>query len=123
MVDPVAAGWLLGTLEGRARQEILTMEAEEVNTPSKIFAILKQHWGEHQDSSTLAPAFFRRQQGLTEPVVEYASNFRSSVGENKLCQGQHSEVMLWDTFACGLHPVSLKRHEEIHYVQCRFNIH
>ena len=41
MADPVAAGWLLGTLEGRARQEILAMEAEEVNTPAKMFAILE----------------------------------------------------------------------------------
>ena len=73
MADPVAAGWFLGALEGRARKEILAMEADEVNTTAKIFAILEQRWGEHRDSSTLAGAFFRRQQGLTESVGEYAS--------------------------------------------------
>ena len=53
MADPAAAAWLLGALEGRAKQEMLSMGADEVNTPGKIFAILEQHWGEHRDSSTL----------------------------------------------------------------------
>ena len=66
MADPAAAAWLLGALEGRAKQEVLSMGTDEVNNPGKIFAILEQHWGEHRDSSTLAGAFFRRQQGLTD---------------------------------------------------------
>ena len=110
MVDPVAAAWLLGALEGRAKQEMLSMGADEVNTAGKIFAILEQHWGEHRDSSTLAGAFFRRQQGLTESVGEYASNFRLLWAKTNAVQaGTLSPIMLRDTFAGGLHPVSLKR--------------
>ena len=60
MADTVAAGWLLGAIEGRAKQEVLAMEAEEVNTSAKICAILGQHGGEHTDSPTLARAFSRR---------------------------------------------------------------
>ena len=43
MADPEAAGWLLGALEGRAKQEVLSMGAGDVNSPGKIFAILEQH--------------------------------------------------------------------------------
>ena len=39
---PVAAGWLLDALEGRAKQEILSMGAEDVNTIAKIFDTLEQ---------------------------------------------------------------------------------
>ena len=110
MTDPVSAGWLLGALEGRARQEILAMEAEEANPPAKIVAILEQHWGEHRDSSTLAEAFFRRQQELTESVGEYASNFRLLWAKTNFVKPDTlSEVMLRDTLAGGLHPASLKR--------------
>ena len=110
MADPAAAAWLLGALEGRAQQEMLSMGADEVNTPGKIFAILEQHWGEHRDSSTLAGAFFRRQQGLTESVGEYASNFRLLWAKTNAVQaGTLSPIMLRDTFAGGLHPVFLKR--------------
>ena len=108
MVDPVAAAWLLGALEGQAKQEMLSMGADEVNTPGKIFAIMEQHWGKHRDSSTLAGAFFRHQQGLTESVGEYASNFH----------------LLWmkTNAAGGLHPMSLKRHKALHSKECRCNI-
>ena len=83
------------------------MGAEEVNTPGKIFAILEQHWGEHRDSSTLAGAFFKHQQGLAELMGEYASNFH--LLSTKTAQaGTLSEVMLRDNFAGGLYPVSLK---------------
>ena len=110
MVDPAAAARLLGALEGRAKQEMLSMGADEVNTPGKIFAILEQHRGEHRDSSTLAGAFFRRQQRLTESVGEYASNFRLLWAKTNAVQaGTLSPMMLRDTFAGGLHPVSLKR--------------
>ena len=69
VVDPVGAAWLLGALEGWAKQEMLSMGADEVNTPGKIFA-----------SKTNAV------QAVTL-----------------------SPIMLRDTFAGGLHPVSLKR--------------
>ena len=81
-----------------------------MNTPAKIFAILEQHWGEHRDSSTLAEAFFRRQQELTESVGEYASNFRLLWAKTNFVKPDTlSEVMLRDTLAGGLHPASLKR--------------
>ena len=58
----------------------------------------------------MAGAFFRRQQGLTGSVGEYTSNFRLLWAKtNSVKPDTLSEVMLWDTFAGGLHPVSLKR--------------
>ena len=117
MADPAAAGWLLGSLEGRAKQEELSMGAGDINSPGKIFVILEQHWGEHRDSSTLAGAFFTHQQGLTESVGEYTSNFRLLWAKTNAVQaGTLSEVMLQDTFMGGLHPVSRKRDIK-HYIQ------
>ena len=88
MADPAAAGWLLGSLEGRAKQEELSMGAGDINSPGKIFVILEQHWGEHCNSSTLAGAFFTHQQGLTESVGEYTSNFRLLSAKTR-CPGWH----------------------------------
>ena len=109
--DPVAAGWLLGALEGRAKQEILSMGAKDgVLTPAKIFDILEQNWGEHRDASSLAGAFFRRQQGLTETVGEYAASLRLLWAKTNAAQADTlSNTTLRDTFASGLHPTSLKR--------------
>ena len=61
MGDAAAAGWLLGALDGRARQEIIQLPAEEVNTPAKIFTLLERNWGEQHDTSTMAAAFYKRQ--------------------------------------------------------------
>ena len=110
MEVPVAAGWLLGALEGRAKQEILSMGAEDVNTPAKILDILEQNWEEHRDASTLAGAFFRRQQGLTQSVGENAASLRLLWAKTNAARADTlSDTMLRDTFASGLHPTSLKR--------------
>ena len=110
MRDTVAAGWLLGALEGQARQQILSMEPEEVDTPAKIFAVLEQHWGEQRDSSTLAAAFYKRQQGLAETVSEYAAALRVLwTKPNAAKMDMLSVDTLRDTFVNGLHPASLRR--------------
>ena len=103
MVDSAAAGWLISTLEGQAKQEVLSMGAEDINTPGRIFTILKQHWGEHRDSSTLAGAFFRRQQELTESAGKYTFNFH---------------LLRWSE-SC----FSGKGHQVVHQRECRRDIH
>ena len=77
MGDAAAASWLLGALDGGARQEVLQLPAEEVNTPEKLFALVELNWGEQRDTFTLAAAFYKRQQGLTESVGEYALALRA----------------------------------------------
>ena len=125
MVDPAAAAWLLGVLGGRAKQEMLSMGAEEVNTPGKIFAIQEQHWGKHCDSSTLAGAFFRRQQGLAELVGEYTSNFRLLWAKTNTVQAgtlspDHAVgyLCMWAS-SC----VSEEGNQALHSRECRHNIH
>ena len=124
MADPAAAAWLLGALEGRAKQEMLSMRADEVNTPGKIFAILEQHWGEHRDSSTLAGAFFRRQQGLTESVGGVRFQLSSPLGENQCCPGWHPLPDHAAGHLCGWASsrVSEERHKALHSRECRRNI-
>jgi hypothetical protein len=77
MGDAAVASWLLGALDGRALQEVLQLPAEEVNTPEKLFALLELNWGEQRDTFTLAAAFYKRQQGLTESVGDYALALRA----------------------------------------------
>ena len=96
----------LRVLESRAKQEVLSMGAEDVIAPGKIFAILEQFRGEH---STLAGAFFRLRMGLIESLGEYAFNFCLHWAKtNSVQAGTVSEAMLRDIFAGVLHPVSLK---------------
>ncbi|XP_076436524.1 uncharacterized protein LOC143276023 [Babylonia areolata] len=114
MTDSTAAGWIISALEGRARQEVLSMEAGDVDTQTKIFSILEQHWGEQRDSSTLAGVFFRRQQGLAESVGEYATALRilwtkTNAASSAASSDTFSPVMLRNTFVNGLHPPSLRR--------------
>ena len=86
------------------------MGAEDVNTPAKILDILEQNWEEHRDASTLAVAFFRRQQGLTESIGEYAASLRLLWAKTNAARADTlSDTMLRDTVASGLHPTSLKR--------------
>lgn len=108
--NQTAAAWILSALEGRARQEVLALEAADINSPQKIFDVLEQHWGEQRDTTTLAGAFFKRQQGLSESVAEYAGALRllwcktNATNPNTL-----SEIMLRDSFANGLHPMSFRK--------------
>ena len=37
-------------MDGRARQEVIQLPAEEVNTPEKLFALLERNWGEQRDT-------------------------------------------------------------------------
>ena len=99
----------LRVLEGRAKQEVLSMGVEDVSTPGKIFAILEQLRGEHRDYSTLDGEFFRRQLGLTQSLGEYVFNLCLHWAKtNSVQAGTLSEAMLRDIFAGVLHPVSLK---------------
>ncbi|KAL8565852.1 hypothetical protein ACOMHN_057278 [Nucella lapillus] len=110
MTDSVAAGWLLGAMEGRARQEILSMEARDYNSPGKFFNILVQQWGEQRDSATLAGAFHKRQQGLVESPGEYATALRILWAKTNAVEADTlAQVMLRNTFVNGLYPASLRR--------------
>ncbi|KAK7103788.1 hypothetical protein V1264_018620 [Littorina saxatilis] len=110
-----AAAWILGALDGRARQEVIRRPAAEVNTPAKIYAILEQTWGDQRDSVALAAAFHRRQQGLGESVSEYAIHLRAVWAKTNAAEANTlNDNTLRKTFATGLHPQSLKRD------MCRF---
>ena len=109
MGDAATASWLLGALDGRARQEVLQLPAEEVNTPEKLFALLDLNWGEQRDTFTLAAAFYKRQQGLTQSVADYALVLRALWAKANAAPDTLSASMLRDAFSNGLHPASLKR--------------
>ena len=110
MPDPLAASWILSSLEGQARDQVLSLESEEVNTPGKIFDLLHQHWGEHRDASTLAAAFYKRQQGRDESVAEYAAALRRLWDKaNRADPDTLTELTLRDTFTNGLTPQAMRR--------------
>eukprot|EP00916_Digyalum_oweni_P019571 GHVL01032583.1.p1 GENE.GHVL01032583.1~~GHVL01032583.1.p1 ORF type:complete len:216 (-),score=14.84 GHVL01032583.1:158-805(-) len=110
-----AAAWILGALDGRARQEVIRRPAAEVNTPAKIYSILEQTWGDQRDSVALAAAFHRRQQGLGESVSEYASHLRAVWAKTNAAEANTlNDNTLLKTLATGLHPQSLQRD------MCRF---
>ena len=99
MPDETAASWILGALEGRARREVLAKGATNLNTPAKIFEILEQHWGEHRDTSTLAGAFYKRQQGPREQVGDYATALQGlwrKTNANPTVQGETTPKTLPD---------------------------
>ena len=112
MPAPVAASWILGSLEGQARDQVLSMEAEEIDSPEKIFTVLHQHWGEHRDACTLSGQFYRRQQGQTETVAEYSAALRRLWGKaNAAASGKDIlyRQALRDVFANGLSPTAMRR--------------
>ena len=110
MPDLPAASWILGSLEGQARDQVLSLEAREVDSPAKIFSILNRHWGERRDASTLAGAFYKRQQGRHESVAEYAAALRRLWGRtNDMEPHTLSHLALRDAFASGLTPSSMRR--------------
>ena len=110
MPEAAAASWILASLEGQARDQVLSLEASDIDTPEKIFAILKRHWGEHRDASTLCGAFYKRQQGRAESVAEYAAALRRLWGKaNIAAPATLSPTALRDVFANGLTPTSMRR--------------
>ena len=110
-VPPASAvTWILCALEGRARQDILDRAPSEINTPDKLLRILVEKWGEQRDGTTLASAFYKRQQGLGETVEDYASNMRSLFAlANTARTGILADDTLRDTFVQGLQPTALRR--------------
>ena len=108
--DTVAATWIISALEGHARQEMIRLPAEEINTPNKIYKIIEQTWGEQRDGNTLASAFYRRQQGLTETVTEYANSLQSLWAKaNAAQEGILDARSLRNQYASGLHPPALRK--------------
>ena len=108
--DAAAATWIISALEGHARQEIIRLPAEEINSPNKIYKIIEQTWGEQRDGNTLASAFYRRQQGLTETVTEYANSLQSLWAKANVAQeGILDAKSLRNQYASGLHPPALRK--------------
>ena len=108
--DNVAAGWIMSFLDGQARDKVMSLETRKINTPGKIFNILRHHWGDHRDAQALTAAFFKRQQGLTESVAEYSTALQTLWSRaNALEFDTLSERMLNETFVNGLYPPSLSK--------------
>ena len=110
-VPPASAvTWILGALEGRARQDILDCAPSEINTPEKLLHIIMQKWGEQRDTTTLTAAFYRRQQGLGETVDDYAAALRRLfLLANSARPAILADDMLRDAFIQGLQPTILRR--------------
>ena len=85
------------------------MGAEGDNNPAKILYILKQNWEEHQDAAALAGVcLLEGSRGSLSPLEIMPPAF-TSCGRRHAAQADTlSNTMLWDTFASGLHPMSLK---------------
>ena len=66
MADPAAAAWLLGALEGRAKQEMLSMGAEEVNTLAKS----SPSWNSTGENIATRPPLLGRSSGASRVSEE-----------------------------------------------------
>ena len=110
MPQASAVTWILGALEGRARQDILDRAPTEINTPDKLLNLIMKNWGDQRDGTTLASAFYRRQQGLGESVEDYAANLHSLFTlANNARPGTLADDMLKSAFVQGLQPAALRR--------------
>ncbi|KAL8587401.1 hypothetical protein ACOMHN_062134 [Nucella lapillus] len=110
MTDVVAVAWLFSSLEGQAKQEILSYKLEDFNSPEKFLSLLERRWGDQRDNATLSRIFFLRQQGPTESVCAYATELRLLWRKTNATQRDNlSAAMLRSAYANGLHPASLRR--------------
>ena len=108
--DVVAATWIISAQESHARQEIIRLPVEEINTPNKIYKIIEQTWGEQRDSNTLTSAFYRCQQRLRETVTEYANSLQSLWAKaNATQEGFLDARSLLNQYASSLHSPALRK--------------
>ena len=61
--------WLIQTLEGSARREVLTRAAREADTATQVLAFLAATFGDHRGLSALLTSFHGRRQEMGESVV------------------------------------------------------
>jgi hypothetical protein len=83
--------FILSYLEGVAREEVRFAEEEDKNSVTKIFKILKEHFGEKRTDAQLKSVLYERIQKPDETVrqfsrhlLELVSKLKTNVGHNRL---------------------------------------
>lgn len=107
-----AALWIIDSLEGAARQLVLTKNPTELDTPQKILGILKLEWGEQTSYTIRRKAYYGRNQGSVESVSEFATAIQAlwrRCNEGVPIAEQLTEDSLLFTFVDGLRTAALRR--------------
>ena len=100
---------LLQVLAGCARREVLSCPVGKVPMPTEVLAILKETFGDQWGLSTLLTAFYSRQQGSCERVLDYTQGLvmlstkvnEAKVGSMTISSMDHTPVFaLWHSVIC-----------------------
>lgn len=126
--EGTAVEWVLQSLEGVARREILSRPADDINTAVKVLEIVRDTFGDQRGLSALLTSFHGRRQGIGEGVIEYAQSLLVlSTRLNAVKPGTTNATILRDRLVDGLHPPSLRRdirryvreHDDVTFQQAR----
>lgn len=104
--------FLLGHLEGTARDEIRYTRDADRNTPDKVFDILEDAFGIRQSATQLMDAFFAYRQGEKESIREYSHALMKLLGKVQKKDNARisdADVVLRDQFAEKVRDPHLRR--------------
>lgn len=103
--------FVLSTLEGEARREVLILEENERATPAVIFRFLNELFGDREFVGSLRSLFFDCRQKPAETVRPYALRLRE-LGKRLQTRDpqtpERMDVQLRDQFVSGLQPGAIR---------------
>lgn len=103
--------FVLSTLEGEARREVLILEENERATPAVIFWFLNELYGDREFVGSLRSLFFDCRQKPAETVRAYALRLRE-LGKRLHTRDpqtpERMDVQLRDQFVSGLQPGAIR---------------
>ena len=108
--DGAAVEWIIQSLEGCARREVINSAEGRIATPRLVLQLIHDTFGEKRDITSLQRALFTRRQGLTEGILEYAQCMQLLAEKvNNIAGGTVTSEALRNCFVDGLYPPSLRR--------------
>ena len=106
MPEGQATTWILAALTGRAKEKLLTRQDHEISSPTRIFAILKEDWGDMCTPVSKKCKFYARKQEQDESVMDFAHGLRKL---HSKVRGLLSEEELSEVFIEGIRINALRR--------------
>lgn len=111
--DQQQVQFVLGSLEGEAKREVLATPEASRNTAGKIFELLKELYGDRTSVAALRAQFFNCKQGPKQPLRSFSLQVRELF--NRLKRREDSglpaddDKLLRDQFILGLRDGQLKQ--------------
>ena len=110
MDEGTAVEWLLQSLVGLPRLEVLPRLGVDVHTAEGVLEALHEAFGQQIRPGEILAKFYSRRQGKNEALLTYAQDLQQIAAKaNQQQQGSLSDAQLRDKFVEGLHSASLRR--------------